>query len=152
MCIRDSLCSVLGDEGIGIRCRPCRTGGVSGGIRSRGLPVRPCEHPVRQRQFLDVVDESLAHERFDAACAHLQPKTETISLTAALGRILAGSVVAGVDVPAFDRSNVDGYAVRAQNTFGAEELAPIALAVSDVSLGAGQAPLSCTEGDVGDRK
>ena len=104
---------------------------------------------MRQRQFLDVVDESLAHERFDAACAHLQPKTETISLTAALGRILAGSVVAGVDVPAFDRSNVDGYAVRAQNTFGAEELAPIALAVSDVSLGAGQAPPSGFEVQAG---
>jgi putative molybdopterin biosynthesis protein len=49
-------------------------------------------------------------------------------------------VVSGVDVTAFDRSNVDGYAVRAEDTFGAEELDPIILRVADISLAAGQAP------------
>ncbi len=95
---------------------------------------------MRQRQFLNVVDESVAHQRFNDACAHLEARTETIRLESALGRVLAGDVVAAVDVTAFDRSNVDGYAVRAQDTFGAEELEPITMAVSEVALAAGQAP------------
>jgi putative molybdopterin biosynthesis protein len=95
---------------------------------------------MKQRQFLDVVDESVAHQRFNAACAHLRPRSETIRLDSALGRVLADDVVAGIDVTAFDRSNMDGYAVRAEDTFGAEELAPIVLSVADVSLAAGQAP------------
>jgi len=95
---------------------------------------------MKQRQFLDVVDESVAHQRFDEACAHLEPRTEAVPLESALGRVLAADVVAAVDVTAFDRSNMDGYAVRAGDTFGAEELEPITLAVADVSLAAGQAP------------
>ncbi|MDH3884519.1 MAG: molybdopterin biosynthesis protein [Desulfobacterales bacterium] len=95
---------------------------------------------MRQRQFLDVVDESVAHQRFDAACAHLQPRREVVDLESGLGRILAADVVSGVDVTAFDRSNMDGYAVRAEDTFGAEELDPIILEVAAVSLAAGQAP------------
>jgi putative molybdopterin biosynthesis protein len=38
-----------------------------------------------------------------------------------LGRVLARDVVACVDVPSFDRSNYDGFAVRAVDTFGAQE-------------------------------
>ncbi len=95
---------------------------------------------MRQQQFLDVVDESVAHQRFDEACAHLQPRSEFVELGSGLGRTLAADVVSGVDVTAFDRSNVDGCAVRAEDTFGAEELDPIILRVADVSLAAGQAP------------
>ena len=43
------------------------------------------------------------------------------------GRVLAEDVVSGVDVPPFDRSAVDGYAVRAADTFGAEEGRPVEL-------------------------
>ena len=95
---------------------------------------------MRQQQFLDVVDESVAHQRFDEACAHLQPRSELVELGSGLGRTLAADVVSGVDVTAFDRSNVDGYAVRAEDTFGAGELDPIILRVADISLAAGQAP------------
>jgi putative molybdopterin biosynthesis protein len=95
---------------------------------------------VKQSQFLDVVDEAVAHERFDAACAHLQPRSETVSLDDALDRVLSSDVTARVDVPGFDRSNVDGFAVRAADTFGAEELEPISLGVAEVVLAAGQAP------------
>lgn len=95
---------------------------------------------MKQSQFLDVVDESVAHQRFDEACAHLEPRVETVPLDSALGRVLAIDVTAVVDVTAFDRSNMDGYAVRAADTFGAEELDPITLAVAHLSLAAGQAP------------
>lgn len=95
---------------------------------------------MRQRQFLDVVDEAEAHRRFTAACAHLAPSDEWVPLAEARGRVLAADVAAPVDVPAFDRSNVDGFAVRAADTFGAEELRPVPLRVSTLSLAAGQEP------------
>ena len=37
---------------------------------------------------------------------------ETVSLGAAAGRVLAGDVIAPLDLPPFDNSAVDGYAVR----------------------------------------
>jgi putative molybdopterin biosynthesis protein len=97
---------------------------------------------VKQRQFLDVVDEAVAHRRFDDACAHLAPRVEAVALDVAHGRVLATDVVSAVDVTGFDRSNMDGFAVRAADTFGAEELEPIVLRVADVSLAAGEAPPS----------
>jgi putative molybdopterin biosynthesis protein len=95
---------------------------------------------VRQRQFLDVLDEGEAHRRFDEACARLVSRTESVTLDTALHRVLAADVTAAVDVPAFDRSNMDGFAVRAADTFGAEELEPVVLAVADLALAAGHAP------------
>jgi len=95
---------------------------------------------VKQRQFLTVIDESAAHEAFRAACAHLTPQTEPVPLSDALGRVLGNDVVAAVDVPGFDRSNVDGYAVRASDTYGAEELEPVTLGIARVTLAAGIAP------------
>ena len=95
---------------------------------------------MKQRQFLDVVDEAEAHRRFAAACAHLAPEVEEVPLDRARGRVLAADVFAPVDVPAFDRANVDGFAVRAADTFGAEELRPVRLQVAAVSLAAGQPP------------
>jgi putative molybdopterin biosynthesis protein len=95
---------------------------------------------VKQRQFLDVLGEAEAHRRFDEACSHLEPRIEHVTLDVALHRVLAADVTAVVDVPAFDRSNMDGFAVRAADTFGAEELEPVLLAVADLALAAGHAP------------
>ena len=52
---------------------------------------------------------------------------ESVELTDALGRILAEPVFAEADVPAFNRSLVDGYAVHASDTFGASESMPAIL-------------------------
>jgi putative molybdopterin biosynthesis protein len=93
---------------------------------------------VKQEQFLDVAAEAEAHRAFRRACADLRPAVEEIALTDALGRVLAADVEALVDVPGFDRSNMDGFAVRAEDTFGAEELVPRSLVVSPVSLAAGE--------------
>ncbi len=94
----------------------------------------------QQEQFLDAIDEATAHRRFDAATAHLTPRTEEVALGEALGRVLSADVRAPVDAPAFDRSNVDGFAVRAADTFGAEEMSPRRLAVSSSHLAAGASP------------
>ncbi|WP_195267186.1 gephyrin-like molybdotransferase Glp [Eubacterium sp. 1001713B170207_170306_E7] len=50
--------------------------------------------------------------------------TESVSLGQALGRVLAGPVVSGVNVPHFDRSVVDGYAVKLKDVQGASEAIP----------------------------
>ncbi|SCZ79284.1 molybdopterin molybdotransferase MoeA [Acidaminobacter hydrogenoformans] len=55
--------------------------------------------------------------------------TETLPLNQALGRILADDLTAAEDVPHFSRSVVDGYAVRAKDTFGASESIPGFLSV-----------------------
>ncbi len=52
--------------------------------------------------------------------------TESVRLHEASGRILAVGVTASAPVPAFDRSAMDGYAVRGEETFGADAYNPIA--------------------------
>ncbi len=51
---------------------------------------------------------------------------ESIDPRSASGRVLAREVVSGVAVPAFDRAAMDGYAIRGEETFGADIYSPIA--------------------------
>ena len=55
---------------------------------------------------------------------HIKQHVEEASLEEAGGRILAEEIVSKIDVPLFNRAAVDGYAVRAVDTFGADEDAP----------------------------
>ncbi len=52
---------------------------------------------------------------------------EEVDLLDAFGRVLASDIYARVDSPPFDRSLVDGYAVRAEDLYGADESNPIDL-------------------------
>ncbi len=63
---------------------------------------------------------------------------EVVPIECASGRVLAGPIVAAEDVPGFRRSTVDGYAVRAADTFGAGEGAPVLLVLVG-RIGMGQA-------------
>ena len=56
---------------------------------------------------------------------------EEVPLEEALSRVLAEDVVSPVDSPPFDRSAVDGYALRAEDTFPAREYSPVELKVVD---------------------
>lgn len=76
------------------------------------------------------------------------PRPEPVALGAALGRVLAAPVAAADDVPGFDNSALDGYAVRAADTSGATTAAPCPLELvgesraghpSDAEVGSGQA-------------
>lgn len=55
---------------------------------------------------------------------------EEAVLLEAYNRVLNEDVVSGLDIPPFNRSTVDGYAVKAEDTFGAEENQPATLEVS----------------------
>ena len=66
-----------------------------------------------------------------------EPRVESVPLSAAAGRVSARPVRAPEPSPAFDRSLMDGFAVRASDTFGATESLPAALAViGEVPMGA----------------
>ncbi len=66
---------------------------------------------------------------------------ETVPLDAASARVLAASLTSDVDVPSFRRSAMDGYAVRAEDTFGASLYDPVRLALVGESMpGSGQGP------------
>jgi molybdopterin molybdotransferase len=65
--------------------------------------------------------------------------TEKIALDEALGRVLAVDFQAEDDIPGFDRSTMDGYAVCATSTYGAGESNPAYLTVTG-TIGMGQAP------------
>lgn len=56
-------------------------------------------------------------------------ESEVVQFDRALDRVLADDVVSEVYVPPFDRSAVDGYAVRAADTFGASDLKPVNLRI-----------------------
>ena len=65
-------------------------------------------------------------------------RTEYVSLSAALGRTLAQDIAATEYVPDFDRSTVDGYAVRARDTFGCTDAIPAILPVrGEILMGQG---------------
>ena len=73
---------------------------------------------------------------------------ETAPVAACLGRILGEDILAREYVPDFDRSTVDGYALRAQDTFGCSDAIPALLPVAgEITMGhmpeAPLAPGSC---------
>ncbi len=81
--------------------------------------------------------------------------TETIELADAAGRVLAAEITADMDLPGFDRSTMDGYAVRAADTFGASEGNPAYLEIEgsiamgetpDIAIRAGRAARIATGG------
>jgi len=87
---------------------------------------------IRMKGFRD---RSTVEEALGAALDGIAPlPAESVSVTTAAGRVLARHVVSTVDVPAFRRSMMDGYAVRAEDTYGATAYNPIPLAVVGTSM------------------
>ena len=61
---------------------------------------------------------------------------ETVSLDRAFGRVLSRDIVSLEDLPGFPRTSVDGYAIRAKDSFGATESLPALLEiVGEVRMG-----------------
>ncbi|MCA9080832.1 MAG: molybdopterin biosynthesis protein [Planctomycetaceae bacterium] len=95
---------------------------------------------ARQQQFLTVLSRDEAEQRFHDAIPFALPSSQLVTLHAAHGRVLAERIAAPIDVPGFDRSNVDGFAVRAADTTGAMEESPRTLAINNESLLPGVVP------------
>lgn len=87
-------------------------------------------------EFLELLPPTLALELLFKNLPQKTPRTETIETQNALGRITAQAVLSPEDLPAFPRSTVDGYAVRARDTFGASDTLPAYLnVVGEVPMG-----------------
>ena len=93
-----------------------------------------------QSQFLSILSREEALSRFEAALFPRDLPTETVSLDDALGRVLAEDVASPRDVPGFDRANVDGFAVRAEDLVEAGPARPVTLLLNDEILACGVAP------------
>ena len=88
--------------------------------------------------MLNVKTPDEALEIIRTAFAPLDRPPETVPLAAALGRVLALDVTADAWVPDFHRSTVDGYAVRASDTFGCSDALPAQLILAgEVRMGEG---------------
>jgi putative molybdopterin biosynthesis protein len=109
-------------------------------IRPGAAILDAVRRAARQEQFLEVVSAAEAHRRFESCVDRSPLGAETHSLSGALGRVLAADMIAPVDAPPFDRSNVDGFAVRAADTVGASDGRPKRLVLNAEVIVCGVAP------------
>jgi molybdopterin molybdotransferase len=87
-------------------------------------------------EFLELLPPVEALELLLKNLPEKYQKFERVSTLEALGRVVSKPVIAPEDLPAFPRSTVDGYAVRASDTFGASDTFPMYLSlVGEVPMG-----------------
>ena len=94
--------------------------------------------PIKETIPLDEARQLIAD-----ACRPIE-RTERVGLVDANGRVAAAGVASMRDVPPFSRAGMDGYAVRAEDTFGASRYEPKALRVIE-KVYTGQVPTKTIE-------
>ncbi|ELY57150.1 molybdopterin biosynthesis protein MoeA/LysR substrate binding-domain-containing protein [Natronococcus amylolyticus DSM 10524] len=99
-----------------------------------------------RKEFRDLASPEEAREAIRSLS--LEGGIDHVSLADARGRVLVARLDAELDVPGFDRASLDGYALRARDTFGADEADPAELELAgevhageepDVAVGEGEA-------------
>jgi putative molybdopterin biosynthesis protein len=103
-------------------------------------PISKRPDSVDQDQFLTILSREDALARFEAALFPRALPSETRKLADALGCALSEDVTEPIDVPPFDRSNVDGFAVRSFDLASAGEATPVRLRLNDEVIACGVAP------------
>lgn len=97
------------------------------------------------KEFHDIVTIAEARRRLEEHFPAKQ-EVEEVPLEDALGRVVARDVVAGIDVPPFDRASMDGYAVIAKDTFYADEESPVELELRGYIRAGDSSPHEITTG------
>src|SRR5208337_2062656 len=97
-------------------------------VQSRAKAAYPLLRMISADQALQIVLENVA-----------PLGVERIPIVEALGRVLAEQIASSRDIPGFDNSAMDGYAVRAADVAKASEATPVKLTVVE-TVGAGQMP------------
>ena len=95
---------------------------------------------AKQYQFLDVIDRDRAESLFHAAIDLAPTDIELVPLHESLSRIISEDIISPVNVPSFDRSNYDGFAVVARDTIGADEEHPVRINLLSQEIPAGCVP------------
>src|SRR3954447_14035766 len=104
------------------------------------IPQSQVRSALGQEQFLKILSREEALARFEAALFPRALLSEMRKLAAALGASLAEDITAPIDVPPFDRSNVDGFAVRSADLATAGEGAPVRVRLNGETIHCGTAP------------
>ncbi|UFW43330.1 molybdopterin biosynthesis protein [Bradyrhizobium sp. WSM471] len=104
------------------------------------IPQSQTRSALEQEQFLKILSREDALARFEAELFPRALLSETRKLGAALGASLAEDITAPIDVPPFDRSNVDGFAVRSADLATAGEGAPVRLGLNGETIHCGTVP------------
>ena len=87
-------------------------------------------------EFLTLLPPDLAREKLLSHLSKLITDSDSIDIFHALGRVTATDVFAPHPLPDFQRTTVDGYAVRAKDTFGATDSMPAYLnLIGEVPMG-----------------
>lgn len=86
--------------------------------------------------FFDVVSVQEAREKLMQTFKEFEFKTEEISILECTGRVLAKEICSNIDVPEFNRSTVDGFAIRSKDSHGSSESIPSLLNIlGEVKMG-----------------
>jgi putative molybdopterin biosynthesis protein len=93
-----------------------------------------------QEQFLELLSREEAMRRFESHLTMRPVGEEIVELSASLGRVVAQTLRSPIDVPPFDRSLVDGFAVHAEDTMRASNQAPIHVRLNAETIACGIAP------------
>src|SRR3954447_18324883 len=112
----------------------------SDGMTNAKAPASDDRDGIDQDQFLTILSREVALARFEAALFPRAVPGEQRPLAEALGCALSQDVSAPIDVPPFDRSNVDGFAVHSADLASAAEAAPVRLRLNDEVIACGTAP------------
>ena len=108
---------------------------------------------VRMRGFMERTDLEAALKMLLSSVGPLE--AESVQLELALGRTLARDIISTEEVPSFDKSAMDGYALRGAETFGASPTDPVSFRVigevfpgdeGDLEVGSGEAVRIMTGG------
>ncbi|EHR01266.1 molybdenum cofactor synthesis domain protein [Bradyrhizobium sp. WSM471] len=110
------------------------------GLGMTMIPQSQTRSALEQEQFLKILSREDALARFEAELFPRALLSETRKLGAALGASLAEDITAPIDVPPFDRSNVDGFAVRSADLATAGEGAPVRLGLNGETIHCGTVP------------
>ncbi len=100
---------------------------------------------MKQKQFLNLATAEEAENFFWRIIPQKPLGKEIVLLKEANGRILANDIFARNNVPFFDRSNFDGFALRAEDTFGTHETAPITINLKNEVITCGVIPKKSVE-------
>jgi molybdopterin molybdotransferase len=117
-------------------------GGLSSPLLSRNAMP---DHDVRMRGFMERTDLDAALEMLRSSVEPLEE--ESVQLEQALGRTLARDIVSTEEVPSFDKSAMDGYALRGAETFGASPTDPVSFRVIGEVVPGGVGDLEVRSGE-----
>lgn len=107
-------------------------------MRETSLPKGP--DSIEQDQFLTILSREEALRRFESVLFPRELSTEQRKLAEAVGSALAKDIFSPIDVPPFDRSNVDGFAIRSTDLASAAEFAPVHLVLNEEVIACGTTP------------